>query len=132
LVEFTPADVQRIEHWFDDPETQARLGDRDWIRRAPSLLDLTIRDEFRGKRVMGRHLWLSVDDEHVPVGFVDAEIYDRYAHWDGADVSGQAVSDVVETASMGFAVVINPPRRSRGFGTATIRAAIEHPDVKNR
>ena len=76
-------------------------------------------------------MWLSVDDEHVPVGFVDAEIYDRYAHWDPADMSRQAVSDVVETASMGFAVVVDPARRSRGFGKATIRAAIEHPDVKN-
>ena len=53
LVAFNPVDVERIEPWFDDPDTQRFLGGRDWIRREPSLLDLTIGDEFRGKVVTG-------------------------------------------------------------------------------
>lgn len=53
-MDFTARDVERIEPWFDDPETQLRLGGRDWIRREPPLLGLTVGDEFRGKLVTGR------------------------------------------------------------------------------
>jgi hypothetical protein len=38
-----------MESWIGDhPETQERLGGRDWIRRAPSLLQPTTGDEVRG------------------------------------------------------------------------------------
>ena len=129
LVNFRMEDVERIEPWFDDPETQDRLGGRDWIRRAPSLLKLTIGDEFRGRIVTGRRMWLSLDEGYSPVAFVDGEMYDRYAAWDGSDWDNPAVSDVVELPSMGFALVVDPARRRRGYGIATIRAVVEHPDV---
>lgn len=54
LVDFRAEDVERIEPWFDDQETQVRLGGRDWIRREPSFLWLTVGGEFRGKIVTGR------------------------------------------------------------------------------
>lgn len=129
LVDFGPRDVERIEPWFDDPETQNRLGSRDWIRRAPALLELTIGDEFRGKTVTGRRMWLSLDEVGAPVAFVDGETYDRYSAWDGSDWDHPVVSDVVEVPSMGVALVVDPARRGRGYGAATIRAVIEHPDL---
>lgn len=129
LVAFNPVDVERIEPWFDDPETQRFLGGRDWIRRAPSLPELTIGDEYRGKVVTGRRMWLSLEESGEPVAFVDGEAYNRYAAWDESDREHPRVSDVVEAPSMGLVVVVDPERRRRGFGSSTIQAVIAHPDV---
>jgi RimJ/RimL family protein N-acetyltransferase len=129
LVDFRPGDVERIEPWFDDPDTQQYLGGRDWLRRAPSLLELTVGDEFRGKVVTGRRMWLSLEERGEPVAFVDGETYNRYAAWDGSDPDDPHVSDVVEVPSMGLVVVIDPMRRRQGYGSSTIWAVIEHPDV---
>jgi hypothetical protein len=85
LVDFKRGDVERIEPWFDDPDTQQYLGGRDWIRREPSLLELTIGDEFRGKVVTARRMWLSLEERGEPVAFVDRETYNRFAAWDGSD-----------------------------------------------
>jgi hypothetical protein len=84
LVKFRPHHVDRIEAWFDDAETQRWLGGRDWIRRAPSLLTPTIGDEFRGKTVTARMMWVGLDEADELVSFVDGETYDRYAAWDGS------------------------------------------------
>jgi RimJ/RimL family protein N-acetyltransferase len=129
LIAFTPRDVERIEPWFDDPDTQRFLGGRDWIRRAPSLLELPIGEDYRGKVVTGRRMWLSLEENGEPVAFVDGEAYNRYAAWDGSDPDHPVVSDVVEVPSMGLVVVVDPARRRRGFGRSTIQAIIAHPDV---
>lgn len=129
LVEFGPHDVDRIEPWFDDTETKRWLGGRDWIRREPSLLTATIGDEFRGKRVTGRMMWLGLDEASEPVSFVDGETYDRYAAWDGSDWDHPVVSDVVAVPSMALALVVDPRRRRDGFGSVTLRAVIEHPET---
>ena len=131
LVEFSPEDVARVEPWFDDAETQKRLGGRDWIRRMPSLLGLTIGDEFRGRFVTGRRMWLALDETSAPVAFVDAETYDRYSSWDGSDWDHPVVSDVVEVPSMGLSLVVDPARRRQGYGTATIHATVAHPDLSD-
>ena len=131
VVPFTVEDVERIEPWFDDLETQRRLGGRDWIRREPSLLGLTIGDEFRGKNITGRRMWLSLDQLGGPVAFIDGETYDRYAAWDGSDWEYPVVSDVVDAPSMGLTLVVDFARRGRGYGTATLRAVVEHPDVSH-
>jgi hypothetical protein len=67
LVPFTAEEVPRIEPWFDDAETQDRLGGRDWIRRMPTLLTATIGDEYRGKVVTGRRTWIGLDTSGEPV-----------------------------------------------------------------
>ena len=71
LVEFKAEDVARIEQWFDDAETRRRLGGRAWIQHMPSLLGSTIGDEFRGKFVTGRRMWLALNEAGAPVAFVD-------------------------------------------------------------
>lgn len=129
LVDFRPKDVARIERWFDDPETQQRLGGRDWIRRAPTLLQLTVGDEYRGKAVTGRRMWLALDEVGAPVAFIDGEMYGRYAAWDGSDWDHPIVSDVVDVPAMGLSLVVDPQRRSLGYGSATIRAIVEHQDL---
>lgn len=129
LVDFRAEDVERIERWFDDLETQERLGGREWIRRAPPLLSSPINEEFRGMTVTGRRMWLSLAETDEPVAFVDAEMYDRYAAWDGSDWNHPRISDIVEVPSMSLAVVVDPARRGGGLGAATIRAVVEHPDV---
>lgn len=126
LVEFRAEDVARIEQWFDDAETQRRLGGRAWIRRMPSLLHSTVGDEFRGKFVTGRRMWLALDEAGAPVAFVDGEMYDRYCAWDGSDWDHPVVSDIVERRSMGFSLVVDPERRREGYGAATIRAVVGH------
>jgi GNAT superfamily N-acetyltransferase len=122
LEPFGPDDVDRIEAWFDDPETRTRLGGRGWIRRAPSFLTITIGEEFRGRIVTGRRMWLAIDDRDVPVAFVDAELYDRYAAWDGSDPDEPMISDAIESPAVGLALVVDPARRRRGWGVATLRA----------
>ena len=129
LVEFEAEDVARIEQWFDDAETQRRLGGRAWIQHMPSLLGSTIGDEFRGKFVTGRRMWLALNEAGAPVAFVDGEMYDRYCAWDGSDWDHPVVSDVVELPSMGFSLVVDPARRRQGYGTATIRAIVALPDL---
>jgi RimJ/RimL family protein N-acetyltransferase len=131
LVPFTAEDVEGIESWFDDLETQRRLGGRDWIRREPSLLGLMVGDVFRGRNVTGRRMWLSMDELDEPVAVVDGEMYERYATWDGSDWDHPVVWDVVEAPSMGLTLVVDPARRRRGYGTATLRAIVEHPDVSH-
>jgi len=131
LVEFGAEDVVGIEPWFDDAETQKRLGGREWIRRMPALLGLTTGDELRGKFVTGRRMWLALDETGAPVAFVDAETYDRYSAWDGSDWDHPVVSDVVEVPSMGLSLVVDPARRRRGYGAATIHAIVAHPDLSD-
>jgi RimJ/RimL family protein N-acetyltransferase len=131
LVDFTPRDVERIEHWFDEQETKSRLGGRDWIRNEMALLGATLGDEFRGKLVTGRMMWLALDANDEPVAFVDGETYDRYTAWDGSDWDHPIVSDVVEVPSIGLALVVDPARRRSGYGTATLRAVVDHPDVSH-
>lgn len=71
-------------------------------------------------------MWLSLDALGEPVAFIDGEMYDRYAAWDGSDWDHPVVSDVVDAPSMGLTLVVDPARRRRGYGTATLRAVVKH------
>jgi RimJ/RimL family protein N-acetyltransferase len=131
LVAFDAEQLNALETWFDDPETQRRLGGRPWIRRALSLLDLPIGQDFRGMVTTGRYAWVALDEVEAPVGYVDGETYERYAAWDGTDPQHPVISDIVNMPSMGLGYVIDPSRRRRGYGVATLRAVQSHPDVSH-
>ena len=131
LTPFGAEHIEALEPWFDDRETQRRLGGRPWIRRALSLLDLPTGEGFRGRITTGRHMWIALDESAVPVGFVDGETYDRYAAWDGTDPDRPVISDVVEVPSMGLAFVIDPARRRSGYGVTTLEAIMDHAAVSH-
>jgi RimJ/RimL family protein N-acetyltransferase len=57
-------DLAIVEPWFDDPETQRWLGDREWPRRL-----------LRLARQPGRFALLYALTDH-PVGLLDVELYE--------------------------------------------------------
>jgi len=115
-----------VEPWFDDPETRRWLGDRDWIRRAVRLIAAPAGATFEGRIVTGRRMWVALagagEPGDEPVGFVDAETYDRAPDWLG----GHAAS---ARSSAGLAWVVAPARRRAAIGSAMLRAALHHPEV---
>lgn len=58
----TAADLPTVASWFDDKETQRRLGGRDWPRQGLALLG------------PDRQLFLALDNA-LPVGLLDCETY---------------------------------------------------------
>ncbi len=104
----TPGLVRVIEPWFDDSETIAHLGGRDWIRRELRLVADMPGQAFRGMIVTGRWGWVGLDDDSA-VGYVGPERYD-----DG---------------SASFAFVVAPHQRRRGVGRAMLRAVASQPEV---
>lgn len=95
FVPITSNSLERIEAWFDDPDTRRFLGGRDWIRRLPALLRDSPGVEFRGRRVVARHAWIA-HAAGSPVGIVDVE---RYG--DG---------------TAGVALAVAPAMRGKGIG----------------
>jgi RimJ/RimL family protein N-acetyltransferase len=99
---FTTEALSVLEPWFDDPETQRRLGGPDWPARELRLL-ADPPPAHRGQRVERRWAWVAED--LVPVGLVVAEAY--------CDA----------TASV--ALVVDPARRGRGVGRRILRAVLD-------
>lgn len=91
----TPDLIHEIEPWFDDPETQRFLGNREWVRRTLALVRESPGMEFRGQRVLARHVWV-VHEAGRAVALVDVEPY--------AD------------ATAGIALVVEPGVRGQGVG----------------
>lgn len=105
----------RIEHWFDHPEVDRRLGPRSWIHRAVRLLDVPPGEEFRGRKVLRAHGWVALDDG-VPVAHVGGDVYDRW-------------TDGPPAVTSGLGYVVDPARWRRGYGRAALLAALGHPDL---
>src|SRR5262249_1984589 len=99
--------LPQVESWFDDPETIRFLGDRNWVRRALRLVDETPGKEYRGRTVLGRDVWIIVNQ--VPVGFIDVERYD----------DGRAAG----------ALLVAPAMRRQGSGRAIREAVWERPEL---
>src|SRR6266545_4943362 len=76
----TSAGASQIEHWFDHPEVQHRLGGRFWIHRELRLISERPGSTFRGKTVLRSHGWIALDQTQVPVAFIGGYVYDP-AQW---------------------------------------------------
>jgi RimJ/RimL family protein N-acetyltransferase len=122
----TKAGAYEIEHWFDDPEVDRRLGGRFWIHRAVRLLADPPGGEFRGRLVLRGHGWLADDPGGVPVAYLGGEVYDRWVRYHG---EGEPLTGEVRAVTMGLGYVVDPARRRQGYGRAAIEALLAHPDL---
>jgi len=94
-----------VEPWFDDEDTRRELGDREWIRRAVSLVATRPGSVEGDQLVTNRIVWVAFDSG-VPVGLMDVETY--------------------EDSTASFALVVAPHRRKEGIGRRIIAAAVQH------
>ena len=124
LVAFGPDHLPLVEPWFDHPEVQARLGNRDWPARELELLKRPPGFEFRGATVTGRHDFVAFDGDEA-VGLLVAETYDRWTPYEAETGQRPPAPDAVELPSMSIALVVNPRSWSRGYCREMIEALLE-------
>ena len=133
LVPFTPELLPAVQPWFLHPEVRRHLGGPDWPAREftpQSAIDRSPDDnEYRGLRALRSHSWVALDSAGEPVAKAGGEIYDRWCRYDGSDPEHPVVTAVEPGPSFGFAYVVAPHRWRHGFGRATLRAVVDHPDL---
>lgn len=100
--------INELESWFDDSATRRHLGDRSWLVRTLTLVEEAPSAEFRGRRVLGRHIWV-VRESGRAVALVDVEPYD-----DG---------------TAGIALVVAPSLRGKGFGRRVLESVRQRPEL---
>ena len=101
---FVAGDLPLGETWFDDPETQRRLGDREWPRRLLALVAAPPAGTRRAAYV--------VFDDDTAVALVDVEIE--------------------RTGEVSFALAVAPERRRRGIAQSVVDALVERPATRAR
>ncbi|MDX3510950.1 GNAT family protein [Streptomyces caniscabiei] len=121
--------ARQIEHWFDHPEVQRRLGGRSWIHRQLRLLGEQARATFRGATVLRAHGWLGLDPAGTPVAFVCGDVYDRWVRYHGEGPEGPLLSDAAPGPALGLAHLVDPERWRHGHGRSALRAVLAHPDA---
>jgi RimJ/RimL family protein N-acetyltransferase len=126
LVAFQPEHLPAVLPWFDDPETQRRLGGRDWPVREMALRTTRWTEEFRGRRVLRSHSFVALDDGGRPVAQIGGDVYDRWTLW---DPEAARVVRVFEHRTMGSAYVVAPACRGHGYGSAALRALVAAPET---
>lgn len=82
-------------------------------------------------RVLRVHSWVALDPTGAPVAKVGGDVYDRWTRYDASDPDHPVVTQVEPGPAMGLAYVVAPDCWRQGFGTATLRAAVQHPNVAN-
>jgi RimJ/RimL family protein N-acetyltransferase len=113
-LKFTPLteDLAKvIAPWFDDPDSIRYLGRRDWLYRELLLIQTAPSSEFRGRKVLARHVWVIHDSEGQPCCLVDVEPYD-----DG---------------TAGMVILVAPHRRNQGLGQQVLRALPALKELRN-
>jgi RimJ/RimL family protein N-acetyltransferase len=131
LQPLTASAVQQIEHWFDHPEVQARLGGRFWIHRELRLIAERPGSSFRGATVLRSYGWIGLDEAAAPVAFIGGDVYDRWVRYDGEGPDGPLLSDDDPRLSMGLGYVVDPARWRRGYGRAAIKAVLDDPGLRD-
>jgi RimJ/RimL family protein N-acetyltransferase len=101
--------ADQIAYWFDDPDTVRYLGDRAWLDRELDLVQTAPGAEFRGRRILARHVWVAFTPEGEPCALIDVEPY--------------------EDGTAGIALVVAPQARGRGLGQQVLRALATRPEL---
>jgi RimJ/RimL family protein N-acetyltransferase len=110
-----------VQPWFEHPEVQRFLGGPDWPARE-FRTDPGIGEMFRGRRVLRTHSWVAVDLAGEAVAQIGGDVYDR---WITEPATGRAEPG----PAMGFAYVVDPRRWRSGYGTATLLAMMDAPEM---
>ncbi len=118
-----------ITPWFDDAQTKKWLGNRTWVDNIFRLLNEPLGKEFRGSRSVGAYAYVAYNGEQ-PVGFIDAGIHDKWVKYGGEKDGKPVYLGVEEKLSAGFAFLIDPQQRRKGYGVAMIKALIKRPELK--
>jgi RimJ/RimL family protein N-acetyltransferase len=128
LVPFTVGLLAVVQPWFRHPEVVRRLGGPEWPAREFEPHDSGIGEMFRGRRVLRTHSWVAIDADGNAVAQIGGEVYDRWCRY--TETPEGAVVDAVEPGpAMGLAYVVDPQQWRRGYGTATLRAVMDDPEV---
>jgi RimJ/RimL family protein N-acetyltransferase len=85
-------------------------------------------EKFRGRRVLRDHSWVAYDAAGAVVASIGGEVYDRWCRYSEGP-HGPVIDAVEPGPSMGLAYVVDPRRWRRGFGAATLLAAVHAPEV---
>jgi RimJ/RimL family protein N-acetyltransferase len=128
LRSYTPALLQVVQPWFHHPEVVRWLGGPEWPARELQLLDSGLGEMFRGRRVLRTHSWVAFDEAGNAVAKIGGDVYDRWCQYT-EDLHGAAVTSVEPGPAMGLAYVVDSRQWRRGFGTATLLAAMDAPEV---
>ena len=117
-----------VQRWFHHPEVVRRLGGPDWPAREFTTTVHAGGDVYRGLRVLRSHSWVALDRAGDVVAQIGGEVYDRWCRYtEGPD--GPVIDGVEPGPAMSLAYVVDPGRWRRGFGTATLRAAMDAAEV---
>ncbi|MFC8428245.1 GNAT family N-acetyltransferase [Streptomyces sp. NPDC057253] len=123
----TETGAHQIEHWFDHPEVQSRLGDRSWIHRQLRLIGRPSSTVFRGATVLRSHAWIGLDQSGTPVAFICGDVYDRWVRYHGEGPDGPLLSEAAPGRALGLAYLVDPSRRRHGYGRSALRSVLTHP-----
>lgn len=125
LVPYGARWLEVVRPWFRHPEVDRWLGGPDLPARE-LLSDPAVGEEFRGRIVLRTHSWIALDVDGAAVAKIGGDVYDRWCRWGGA--SGGSSSQEPGPA-FGVAYLVDPGRWRQGFGVATLRAVVAHPEV---
>ena len=87
--------INQIALWFEDPDTQKYLGKKVWINEALSRIQESVGKEFRGAKVINRIGFIAYDDT-TPVGYIEAEVYDKYTICIGKNTNQEPIIGTVK------------------------------------
>jgi RimJ/RimL family protein N-acetyltransferase len=105
LQDFTHADRDAVDPWFDDDDTRRFIGGTGWVEHS-LMHDPPPPTESRGRQISARFMWVA-REEGVPVGVVDVVTNDDL------------------TADL--ALIVAPAHRRAGLCKTILEAVIAHP-----
>jgi RimJ/RimL family protein N-acetyltransferase len=127
LVPFTGDLLPAVQPWFTNPEVRHWLGGPAWPERELRLIEQNPGGEFRGRQVLAAHSWVLLDGDAVPVAKIGGDIYDRWTRYSPELDDKAIVLSSIDEITMGLTYVVDPRRQRQGFGSAAVRALLDHP-----